>query len=179
MCIASCRGTLSTVQEIVKAGGIRALWQGTGPSVLRVGLGAALQFVVLEQVKTLLSVQLADGTSQLSAMGAAISGGMGVVSWPAEALQSYTHRDSANSALCWFERRFLACSRDSCIVPHHSREDSHGVCNQRPSCPSLQVRCCCSAHSHRMAGGLGSVILSSRDEGPGEWRGVAEGTHCR
>jgi hypothetical protein len=77
MGLAGCRGTISTVQEIVKAGGIRGLWQGTGPSVLRVGLGAALQFVVLEQVKTLLSVQLADGSSQLSAMGAAISGGMG------------------------------------------------------------------------------------------------------
>lgn len=60
----------------MKAGGVRGLWQGTGPSVIRVGLGAALQFVVLEHVKSLLSVPLANGTSHLSAMGAAISGGM-------------------------------------------------------------------------------------------------------
>lgn len=31
--------------------GLRGLWSGTGPSVIRVGLGAGMHFVLLEQVR--------------------------------------------------------------------------------------------------------------------------------
>eukprot|EP00983_Pelagomonas_calceolata_P032747 1026104-Pelagomonas_calceolata.AAC.5 len=52
--------------------------QGTGPSVLRVGLGAGLHFVLLEQLKGLLTTRDAEGKQQLSASGAALSGGSSV-----------------------------------------------------------------------------------------------------
>lgn len=64
--------------DIVKVKGVRGLWQGTQPSVLRVGLGAGLHFVLLEQMKSgLLTLQAAGGGSntQLSAAGAALAGG--------------------------------------------------------------------------------------------------------
>jgi len=43
--------------------------------VLRVGLGAGLHFVLLEQLKGVLSKQDAEGRLYLTASGAAISGG--------------------------------------------------------------------------------------------------------
>lgn len=70
------RTTLQAAAEIVKAGGIRGLWQGTGPSVLRVGAGAGVHFVLLEQVKAMLLAAPASGPVEtLTAAGAALAGG--------------------------------------------------------------------------------------------------------
>ncbi|GAQ90172.1 mitochondrial substrate carrier family protein [Klebsormidium nitens] len=40
------------VREIVRKEGILSLWRGTGPTVLRVGLGAGLYFLMLDRVMT-------------------------------------------------------------------------------------------------------------------------------
>ncbi|GIM04324.1 hypothetical protein Vretimale_8898 [Volvox reticuliferus] len=69
------RGTLATVRVVLLEQGFRGFWAGTGPSVIRVGLGAGMHFVLLEQIRWLLSNPGADGALQLSNMGAAMSGG--------------------------------------------------------------------------------------------------------
>ncbi|GIL85851.1 hypothetical protein Vretifemale_14374 [Volvox reticuliferus] len=70
------RGTLATVRVVLLEQGFRGFWAGTGPSVIRVGLGAGMHFVLLEQIRWLLSNPGADGALQLSNMGAAMSGGI-------------------------------------------------------------------------------------------------------
>lgn len=75
---------MGTVMEVVRRNGVPGLWQGVGPSVLRVGVGAALHFVLLEHMKgALLKLAAQQDASQgkdgappvLSALGAAMSGG--------------------------------------------------------------------------------------------------------
>ncbi|GLC39521.1 hypothetical protein PLESTM_000907300 [Pleodorina starrii] len=70
------RGSLATARVVLSEQGVRGFWAGTGPSVIRVGLGAGMHFVLLEQIRWVLSTPAADGTSQLSNMGAAMSGGI-------------------------------------------------------------------------------------------------------
>lgn len=73
---------MATVMAVVKSHGIAGLWKGTQPSVLRVGLGAAVHFVVLEHMKgALLHLSACKDKSSsnekpvLSPLGAAVSGG--------------------------------------------------------------------------------------------------------
>ncbi|GFR44914.1 hypothetical protein Agub_g5998, partial [Astrephomene gubernaculifera] len=72
------RGALATAGVVLSEQGVRGLWAGTGPSVLRVGLGAGLHFVLLEQIRWLLSTPspTAAGQSHLSNTGAALAGGV-------------------------------------------------------------------------------------------------------
>ncbi|GLC76917.1 hypothetical protein PLESTF_001855300 [Pleodorina starrii] len=77
------RGSLATARVVLSEQGVRGFWAGTGPSVIRVGLGAGMHFVLLEQIRWVLSTPAADGTSQLSNMGAAMSGGKAGRGWEA------------------------------------------------------------------------------------------------
>ncbi|GIL67939.1 hypothetical protein Vafri_21194 [Volvox africanus] len=70
------RGTFATARVVLSEQGLRGFWAGTGPSVIRVGLGAGMHFVLLEQIRWLLSHPGADGSLQLSNVGAAMSGGI-------------------------------------------------------------------------------------------------------
>ncbi|EFJ40615.1 hypothetical protein VOLCADRAFT_99596 [Volvox carteri f. nagariensis] len=70
------RGTLATARVVLSEQGLRGFWAGTGPSVIRVGLGAGMHFVLLEQIRWLLSAPGVDGNLQLSNVGAAMSGGI-------------------------------------------------------------------------------------------------------
>lgn len=78
----SARGTLrstaQTIQLIVKDGGMRSLWQGTQPTVIRLGLGAGLHFFFLESIKPLFETPSQGNTSAptMTAMGAALTGGL-------------------------------------------------------------------------------------------------------
>ncbi|KAG2430125.1 hypothetical protein HXX76_010224 [Chlamydomonas incerta] len=70
------RGTLATARVVLTEQGVRGFWAGTGPSVIRVGLGAGLHFVLLEQIRAVLTTTTADGGSHLSNTSAALSGGV-------------------------------------------------------------------------------------------------------
>ncbi|GLI71715.1 hypothetical protein VaNZ11_017013 [Volvox africanus] len=70
------RGTFATARVVLSEQGLRGFWAGTGPSVIRVGLGAGMHFVLLEQIRWLLSYPGPDGSLQLSNVGAAMSGGI-------------------------------------------------------------------------------------------------------
>jgi solute carrier family 25 protein 38 len=40
-----------TLRALLSEGGVRGMWRGTGPTVVRLSLGAGLNFVVLEKLK--------------------------------------------------------------------------------------------------------------------------------
>lgn len=66
-------GVADTVKSIVKAHGVRALWQGTQPTVVRLGIGAGLHFFFLETLKPMFE---STSTHELGAMGALLTGGL-------------------------------------------------------------------------------------------------------
>ncbi|KXZ42171.1 hypothetical protein GPECTOR_191g303 [Gonium pectorale] len=68
------RTTLATARVVATEQGLRGFWAGTGPSVIRVGLGAGMHFVLLEQIRWLLSTTTPEGATHLSNVGAAMSG---------------------------------------------------------------------------------------------------------
>lgn len=68
--------TVETSSIVLKEGGIAALWKGTQPTVIRLGIGAGLHFFFLESIKTLAETTRDDGTTHLTAIGAAITGGV-------------------------------------------------------------------------------------------------------
>ncbi|KAG2497404.1 hypothetical protein HYH03_004559 [Edaphochlamys debaryana] len=70
------RSTMATATVVLREQGVRGFWAGTGPSVIRVGLGAGLHFVLLEQIRAAVSTTAPDGAQQLSNMGAAMAGGL-------------------------------------------------------------------------------------------------------
>ncbi|EFN55963.1 hypothetical protein CHLNCDRAFT_145279 [Chlorella variabilis] len=70
------RNTLHTMQTIMAEGGVRTLWKGTQPTVIRLGLGAGLHFFFLESIKPLFERQQPDGSVGMTAMGAMVTGGM-------------------------------------------------------------------------------------------------------
>ncbi|KAG2447851.1 hypothetical protein HYH02_007307 [Chlamydomonas schloesseri] len=70
------RSTLATARVVLTEQGLRGFWAGTGPSVIRVGLGAGLHFVLLEQIRAALTTTTAEGGSHLSNASAAVSGGV-------------------------------------------------------------------------------------------------------
>lgn len=55
-------------------GGVRTLWKGTQPTVIRLGLGAGLHFFFLETIKPVFEQRHADGSMGMSAMGAMVTG---------------------------------------------------------------------------------------------------------
>lgn len=66
-----------TVQAIMQHGGLRAMWQGTQPTVVRLGVGAGLHFFFLESIKPLLQTPGRDGgEAGMTAVGAALTGGL-------------------------------------------------------------------------------------------------------
>ena len=41
----------ATLRKLLAEGGVRGMWRGTGPTVVRLSLGAGINFVVLEKLK--------------------------------------------------------------------------------------------------------------------------------
>ena len=70
---------MSTAAEIVRTRGPLGLWQGTAPSVVRVGFGVGINMMLIENTKAMLLQQLgAAGGGGLTALSAAITGGGGL-----------------------------------------------------------------------------------------------------
>eukprot|EP00798_Chlamydomonas_sp_ICE-L_P010616 gene10616-12289_t len=72
------RNMFATASEIVKANGIKGLWAGSAPTVIRAGLGVGINMTFIENTKALLLNGLLGanvGGLQLSALNAAITGG--------------------------------------------------------------------------------------------------------
>lgn len=67
--------TTGTIRKIVGENGIKALWQGTQPTVVRLGVGAGLHFFFLETLKPIFQTNK-DGQSSLGIWGAAMTGGL-------------------------------------------------------------------------------------------------------
>jgi hypothetical protein len=55
--------------------GVRGLWRGTGPTVVRLAFGAGINFVALENLKHFMLDVLPQGTGQLGFLQAAAVGG--------------------------------------------------------------------------------------------------------
>lgn len=71
-----CTGTWNTVQNIGKEGGWRGFWSGTTPSIVRVGMGVGLYFVVLEHLQDLFAKQEPrTGNRQITSTQALLIGG--------------------------------------------------------------------------------------------------------
>ncbi len=64
----------STAAEIVRTRGPLGLWQGTAPSLVRVGFGVGINMVLIENTKAMLLQQL-GAAGGLTALSAAITGG--------------------------------------------------------------------------------------------------------
>ena len=45
------RSAAATLRGLLAEGGARGMWRGTGPTVVRLSLGAAINFVALEKIK--------------------------------------------------------------------------------------------------------------------------------
>lgn len=54
-------GARTTVKKLLNEGGVRGLWRGTGPTVWRLSLGAAIHFTVLDSLKTFAEARRPDG----------------------------------------------------------------------------------------------------------------------
>lgn len=71
-----CTGTWNTVMEIGKERGWRGFWSGTTPSIVRVGMGVGLYFVVLEHLQDLFAKQQPNtGNRQLTSTQTLLIGG--------------------------------------------------------------------------------------------------------
>jgi solute carrier family 25 protein 38 len=70
------RSTVATFKMIIHEGGVRGLWRGTGPTVIRLSCGAAVNMVILERLKGALLQQLENGATHLSSTNAALVGGL-------------------------------------------------------------------------------------------------------
>eukprot|EP00890_Picochlorum_soloecismus_P006034 jgi/Picsp_1/6431/NSC_03779-R1_solute carrier family 25 member 38 len=68
--------TVSTIRLIIRNHGVRSLWQGTQPTVVRLGVGAGLHFFFLESLKPLFEKTGANDAQQMGAMGAVMTGGL-------------------------------------------------------------------------------------------------------
>jgi len=66
---------LQTLQVVLHEGGVRELWRGTGPTVVRLSVGAGINFVVLERLKHLVLDVLPHTSGQLGYLQAAAVGG--------------------------------------------------------------------------------------------------------
>lgn len=70
------KSTLATLRTVIAERGIRGLWMGTGPTVIRLSAGAALHMVLLEHMKGLLQSTASNGSTHLTAFNAAMTGGL-------------------------------------------------------------------------------------------------------
>lgn len=68
--------TPKTIRRIVSGNGIRALWQGTQPTVVRLGVGAGLHFFFLESLKPFFERKDGKGETTLGPWGAILTGGL-------------------------------------------------------------------------------------------------------
>ncbi|KAI8475689.1 MAG: mitochondrial carrier domain-containing protein [Monoraphidium minutum] len=64
-----------TLRVLLKEGGVRGMWRGTGPTVVRLSLGAGINFVVLERLKAFMLHGLPPSQGQLGFLQAALVGG--------------------------------------------------------------------------------------------------------
>lgn len=67
------RGPIETLQQLLKEGGIRGMWRGTGPTVVRLSLGVAVHMALLENMKAAL---LSKQVTTLTSVQAALVGGL-------------------------------------------------------------------------------------------------------
>ncbi|GAX78294.1 hypothetical protein CEUSTIGMA_g5736.t1 [Chlamydomonas eustigma] len=70
------RNTISTARVIFETQGVSGFWRGTGPTVIRLGLGVGLHMVLVENFQQVLKQQMYDGLSHLSSVNAAITGAL-------------------------------------------------------------------------------------------------------
>ncbi len=135
---------VGTAAEVIRAGGVQGLWLGTGPSVIRVGAGAGLHFVLLEQLKHLMLTLQPRAASEdgrpprLSAPEAALAGG--APRGPPEVVLEVDVL--VRSTMRWFaiQRRPLKGGRRRADVPHHGGQDAHGVRQDWPRAGRLLIR---------------------------------------
>jgi solute carrier family 25 protein 38 len=74
----------ATARAVAAEGGLAALWRGTQPTVIRLGLGAGLHFFFLDSLRPALEARFAApggradarGRPELTALGAALAGGL-------------------------------------------------------------------------------------------------------
>eukprot|EP00775_Hariotina_reticulata_P002818 gene2818-3111_t len=64
------------MQVVLHEGGLRELWRGTGPTVVRLSVGAGINFVALERLKHLVLDVLPHTSGQLGYLQAAAVGGL-------------------------------------------------------------------------------------------------------
>lgn len=74
-CCWPCRNVLQTLKVVLHEGGVRGLWRGTGPTVVRLAIGAGINFVALENLKHFMLDVLPHGSGQLGYLQAAAVGG--------------------------------------------------------------------------------------------------------
>ena len=77
----SARGIARTTAETIslisrEGGGLMTCWRGTQPTVVRLAIGAALHFSLLESIKPMFETRRPDGTMHMTAWGAALTGGL-------------------------------------------------------------------------------------------------------
>ncbi|GBF94263.1 solute carrier family 25 member [Raphidocelis subcapitata] len=71
------RTTAETLRTLLAEGGARGMWRGTGPTVVRLSLGAGINFVVLEKLKAFMLHSLPQHVpGQLGFLQAAMVGGL-------------------------------------------------------------------------------------------------------
>lgn len=70
-----CRNVNQTFQVLLQEGGMRGMWRGTGPTVVRLAVGASINFVALENLKHFMLDVLPQASGQLGYLQAAAVGG--------------------------------------------------------------------------------------------------------
>lgn len=70
------RSVGQTLQVVLNEYGVRGLWRGTGPTVVRLSIGAGINFVALERLKHIMLEVLPHASGQLGYLQAAAVGGM-------------------------------------------------------------------------------------------------------
>ncbi|KAF8056445.1 Slc25a38 [Scenedesmus sp. PABB004] len=73
--LGTSRGVAATLRVVLSEAGVRGLWRGTGPTVVRLSLGAGINFVALEKLKHLMMDVLPHASGQLGFLQAAAVGG--------------------------------------------------------------------------------------------------------
>ena len=76
----TARSTLATLRVVLAEDGVRGLWRGTDPTVLRLSAGVGVNMVILERLKAAaLQHLVGGGAQQLGMLQAALVGGEVVV----------------------------------------------------------------------------------------------------
>eukprot|EP00882_Tetradesmus_deserticola_P013472 GHRQ01014304.1.p1 GENE.GHRQ01014304.1~~GHRQ01014304.1.p1 ORF type:complete len:272 (+),score=97.70 GHRQ01014304.1:479-1294(+) len=70
------RSVAQTLQVVLQEAGVRGLWRGTGPTVVRLSIGAGINFVALEKLRHFMLDALPHASGQLGYLQAAAVGGM-------------------------------------------------------------------------------------------------------